>query len=89
MQKSSLGEIYFYHIFIPGHRASRVCQACRCHGGASLANAVAGTRILIVEDNAENVILLNAYLDNLSLSLDFAVNGLGGGGKTAATRITI
>jgi signal transduction histidine kinase/DNA-binding NarL/FixJ family response regulator len=37
---------------------------------------VAGTRVLIVEDNAENVILLNAYLDNLSLSLDFAVNGL-------------
>ncbi len=37
---------------------------------------VAGTRILVVEDNAENVILLKAYLDNLSLSLDFGVNGL-------------
>ena len=36
----------------------------------------AGTRILIVEDNAENVILLNAYLNNLPLALDFAVNGL-------------
>ena len=35
-----------------------------------------GTRVLVVEDNAENLILLRAYLDNLSLVLDFASNGL-------------
>lgn len=33
-------------------------------------------RILLVEDNPENVILLRAYLHNASLSLHFASNGL-------------
>jgi CheY-like chemotaxis protein len=33
-------------------------------------------RILLVEDNPENVILLRAYLDNASLSLHFASNGV-------------
>ena len=37
---------------------------------------VAGMRILIVEDNSESVILLRVYLESLSPSLDFAVNGL-------------
>jgi two-component system sensor histidine kinase/response regulator len=35
-----------------------------------------GTRILIAEDNPENVILLRAYLDSRSISLHFASNGL-------------
>ena len=35
----------------------------------------AGTRILLVEDNPENMILIRADLDNLSLALDFASNG--------------
>jgi len=35
-----------------------------------------GTRILIAEDNPENVILLRAYLENLTFSLHFAANGL-------------
>jgi len=35
-----------------------------------------GMRILLVEDNPENVILLRAYLHNASLSLHFASNGL-------------
>ncbi len=34
-----------------------------------------GSRILLVEDNAENMILLRAYLENLPLLLDFASNG--------------
>ena len=34
-----------------------------------------GSRILLVEDNPENMILLRAYLDNLPLELDFASNG--------------
>jgi PAS domain S-box-containing protein len=36
----------------------------------------AGLRILLVEDNPENVILLRAYLDTPSLSLHFASNGV-------------
>jgi hypothetical protein len=35
-----------------------------------------GLRILLVEDNPENVILLRAYLDNASFSLHFASNGV-------------
>ncbi len=35
-----------------------------------------GMRILLVEDNPENVILLRAYLDDASLSLHFASNGV-------------
>jgi PAS domain S-box-containing protein len=38
--------------------------------------AAAGTRVLVVEDNPENVILLRAYLDKFSFSLDFASNGV-------------
>lgn len=36
----------------------------------------AGTRILLVEDNPENLILMCAYLETLSLSLTFASNGV-------------
>ena len=36
----------------------------------------AGTRVLVAEDNPENVILLRAYLEGLPLSLDFAANGV-------------
>ncbi|MEI9813223.1 MAG: ATP-binding protein [Acidobacteriota bacterium] len=39
------------------------------------ANIRAGMRILVAEDNAENVILLEAYLNGLSLELDLANNG--------------
>jgi CheY-like chemotaxis protein len=35
-----------------------------------------GTRVLIAEDNPENVILLRAYLENLPVCLHFASNGL-------------
>jgi CheY-like chemotaxis protein len=35
-----------------------------------------GTRILIAEDNPENVVLLRAYLEGLPLSLHFASNGV-------------
>ncbi len=40
------------------------------------AKVEAGTRILVAEDNPENVILLEAYLAGLSVALDFAANGL-------------
>lgn len=40
--------------------------------------APGGTRILVVEDDFDNVMLLRAYLHCLSPSLDFALNGLEG-----------
>ena len=36
----------------------------------------AGTKILVAEDNPENVILIQAYLQRFSFSLDFASNGV-------------
>jgi signal transduction histidine kinase/CheY-like chemotaxis protein len=33
-------------------------------------------RILLVEDNADNVLLMQAYLDHPSISMEYAVNGL-------------
>lgn len=36
----------------------------------------AGTRILVAEDNPENVVLLQAYLQGLPLEIEFAENGL-------------
>ncbi len=39
------------------------------------AKIAAGTRILVVDDNPDNVVLVRAYLDNLSLVLDYAANG--------------
>jgi CheY-like chemotaxis protein/HPt (histidine-containing phosphotransfer) domain-containing protein len=35
-----------------------------------------GARVLLVEDNPDNVILMQAYLENCSLSLHLAANGL-------------
>ena len=43
--------------------------------GHSIA-VTAGTKLLVAEDNPENVILIQAYLDGLPLSLDFAANGV-------------
>jgi CheY-like chemotaxis protein len=40
------------------------------------ATLAACPRVLIVEDNFENVALMRAFLENLSLSLDFAENGV-------------
>jgi CheY-like chemotaxis protein len=46
--------------------------------GATLSPATVpgGTRILVVEDDFDNVMLLRAYLNCISPSLDFALNGL-------------
>ena len=38
--------------------------------------AAAGTRVLLVEDNPDTVILTRAYLGNLPLSLELAANGV-------------
>ena len=42
---------------------------------------VAGTHVLIVEDDVDNVALLRAYLGDTPLTLDFALNGLEALGK--------
>ena len=44
--------------------------------GKIMRSVEAGTKVLLAEDNPENVILVQAYLDGLSVSLDFAENGI-------------
>jgi PAS domain S-box-containing protein len=49
----------------------------------------AGTRVLVAEDNPENVILVRAYLENVPLVLDFAVNGLEAVAKRRASNFDL
>ena len=74
--KSNPGSLFVFTAFFPavGEHAIRNKNA----GSAmNLEQAVkAGTRLLVVEDNPENLILIEAYLENLSLTLDSAANGV-------------
>jgi CheY-like chemotaxis protein/HPt (histidine-containing phosphotransfer) domain-containing protein len=76
-RKSEPGARFIFTTFLAPTTEQAVYAKLAAITAAKVARTlVVGTRILIVEDNAENVILLSAYLDNLALSLDFAVNGL-------------
>ena len=46
------------------------------HSRKVIAQVEPGSRLLLAEDNPENVALLQAYLEHLPLSLDLAENGL-------------
>jgi signal transduction histidine kinase/DNA-binding response OmpR family regulator len=77
VRKPEPGARFLFTIFLAPTTEQAVYAKLAAITAAKVARTlVAGTRILIVEDNAENVILLSAYLENLSLFLDFAVNGL-------------
>ncbi|MEZ5401946.1 MAG: PAS domain S-box protein [Bryobacteraceae bacterium] len=60
----------------------RRCEAADLPSPASAAAKAAsvpeGTRILLVEDNPENVFLVEAFLNGLSVALDFASDGAEG-----------
>jgi PAS domain S-box-containing protein len=75
-ENSGPGSRFIFTAFFPPATEAAVHDRL---AAATSAKAVltldAGTRILLVEDNPENMILLRAYLENLSLSLDFASNG--------------
>ena len=73
-KKSAPGAKFVFTAMLP----STTGDAVRNRRPASFENQVAlvaGTRVLLVEDNPENMILVRAYLENLSLVLDFAANG--------------
>ncbi len=75
-RKSEPGARFIFTTFLAPTTEQAVYAKLAAVTAAKVARTlVAGTRILIVEDNAENAILLSAYLDSLALSLDFAVNG--------------
>jgi CheY-like chemotaxis protein len=52
------------------------CKALNGHTAHRAQALRAGTRILVAEDNPENVILTQAFLQGFGLLLDFAANGV-------------
>ena len=71
------GTTMAFNVFFPRATREQV-HICARDAGKLRASAriLEGTRILIAEDNPENVILLQAYLEGLPVILDFASNGL-------------
>ena len=55
---------------------SEVRELAAAITGKVAVDVAPGTRVLLVEDNAENVILTEAYLDGLGISLDYGTNGV-------------
>jgi PAS domain S-box-containing protein len=76
-ESSETGSKFIFTAFFPVARKEEVLANGAAASSAGLAQALQpGMRILVAEDNPENVILLRAYLDNRSLSLHFASNGV-------------
>jgi len=71
------GAKFVFTVFLPPSTADAVRHKAAGTTAARAAQQLdAGTSVLIVEDNPENVILLRAYLDSLPLALDYATNGV-------------
>ena len=89
-ESSERGSKFIFTAFFPQARKEEVLE--RMGAAVSAGQALAlepGTRILLAEDNPENVILLRAYLDNRSLSLHFASNGAEALRKRKATNYNL
>jgi PAS domain S-box-containing protein len=65
----------FTTFFQPSTEAAVRARRAANTSAAVVRPVEAGTRVLLVEDNPENVVLLRAYLEDLPLSLDVASNG--------------
>ena len=75
-EKSTPGAKFVFTAFFPMAMKEDVAGKLTTNSDVVVQSLTNGTRILLVEDNPENVILLRAYLDDLPLSLDFASNGV-------------
>jgi CheY-like chemotaxis protein len=64
----------FFQRSAPEHVRGRAIAARQAHSPVEQIRR--GTRILVVDDNPENVVLLQTYLNKLPVFLDFASNGL-------------
>ncbi len=73
--KPDPGSLFVFTAFFPAADE----QAIRDKNAGTATNVEqvkAGTRLLVVEDNPENLVLIEAYLENLSIKLDSAANGV-------------
>jgi PAS domain S-box-containing protein len=75
-QKAEPGARFVFTAFFQPGTQEDVCGKKCAAASKHVSGVEAGARILLVEDNPENMILLRAYLENLSPSLDFASNGV-------------
>jgi CheY-like chemotaxis protein len=75
--KEGPGARIVFTAFFPRINQERLTSRGADKGGTPPQHRLrAGTRLLVAEDNPENVVLLQAYLQGLPLSLDFASNGV-------------
>ncbi len=75
--KSDPGAKFIFTVVLPPATEKAVRAKIGGNDSAQTERAVeSGTRLLLVDDNPENMILLRAYLEDLSLLLSFATNGL-------------
>lgn len=75
-EKTGPGAKFIFTAALPPTTAIAVRERiARTHSSKAAESVVPGTRVLLVEDNAENQFLLRAYLKDLTLSLEFASNG--------------
>lgn len=76
------GAKFVFTVFLPAATESAFRNKTAAAANARVSGGVApGTRILLVEDNPENVALMRAYLENCEVSVDLAENGLEGVAK--------
>lgn len=75
-EKPDPGTKIVFTVFVSRASQAAVRDKASATRSASAAEVESGTRILLVEDNPENVVLVQAYLENVSLSIDFAANGV-------------
>ena len=72
---SEAGARIVFTVFFPEASEDAVKQRKAAKAAKKTPEIAPGTRVLLVEDNPENVILMQAYLDGVPISIDFAANG--------------
>ncbi len=71
------GAKFIFNIFLPPATEDDLRNKTLVESSHQVTGGVKqGTRILLVEDNPENVALMQAYLENCSVSVDLAENGV-------------
>ncbi len=71
------GAHFVFTIFLPTATKTEVQNhSLTAEPGKAVRHLTAGTRVLLVEDNPENVALLKAYLENAQVFIEVAENGL-------------
>jgi PAS domain S-box-containing protein len=71
------GAKFVFTAFFPqATREAVVDETAAATSAKAVQKVEPGTRVLVAEDNPENVILVRAYLGSLPLSLHFAANGV-------------